>query len=59
MRPWHRQASRDVQRPDAPWYGQFLYVGKLLSAVLVFIGFRVAARPQPDQAPQAVPVPGD
>jgi len=40
-------------------YGQFLYLGELLSAVLMFIGFRVAARPQPEEVPQAVPVAGD
>jgi len=28
-------------------------------AVLMFIGFRVAARPQPDEVLQAVPAPGD
>lgn len=40
-------------------YGQFLYLGELLSAILMFAGFRVAARPQPDELPAAVPVPGD
>ena len=40
-------------------YGQFLYLGELLSAILMFVGFRVAARPQPDEVPQALPVPGD
>jgi hypothetical protein len=40
-------------------YGQFLYLGELLSAIMMFIGFRVAARPQPAELPQAVPVPGD
>jgi hypothetical protein len=40
-------------------YGQFLYLGELLSAILMFVGFRVAARPQPDEAPQAIPVPAD
>ena len=28
-------------------YGQFLYLGELLSAVLMFIGFMVASKPQP------------
>ena len=28
-------------------YGQFLYLGELLSAIIMFAGFRVAARPQP------------
>ncbi|HET6845338.1 MAG TPA: hypothetical protein VFH29_00805 [Anaerolineales bacterium] len=40
-------------------YGQFLYLGELLSAVLMFVGFRFAARPQPGEAPSAVPVPGN
>jgi len=35
-------------------YGQFLYLGELLSAILMFAGFRVAARPQPEEAPQAL-----
>jgi len=30
-------------------YGQFLYLGELLAAIMMFIGFRVAARPQPDE----------
>ena len=30
-------------------YGQLLYLGELLAAILMFIGFRVAARPQPDE----------
>ena len=34
-------------------YGQFLYLGELLSAILMFAGFRVAARPQPDEVPRA------
>jgi len=33
-------------------YGQFLYLGELLAAVLMFVGFRFAARPQPDEMPQ-------
>lgn len=37
-------------------YGQFLYLGELLSAVLMFGGFRFAARPQPEEAPSALPV---
>jgi hypothetical protein len=40
-------------------YGQFLYVGELLSAILMFAGFRVAARPQPDEILQAVPAAAD
>ncbi len=31
-------------------YGQFLYVGELLAALLMFIGFRMAAKPQPNEA---------
>ena len=30
-------------------YGQFLYLGELIAAVLMFIGFRFAARPQPEE----------
>ncbi len=40
-------------------YGQFLYLGELLCAILMFMGFRFAARPQPDEAPQAVPAAAD
>jgi hypothetical protein len=40
-------------------YGQFLYLGELLSAILMFAGFRVAARPQPQELPQAVAMPAD
>jgi hypothetical protein len=36
-------------------YGQFLYVGELLSAILMFVGFRFAARPQPQDVAMAVP----
>lgn len=38
-------------------YGQYLYLGELLSAILMFMGFRLAARPQPSEAPQGIPVP--
>ena len=34
-------------------YGQFLYLGELLSAILMFAGFRFAARPQPDEVAQS------
>lgn len=34
-------------------YGQFLYLGELFSAILMFAGFRFAARPQPDELAQA------
>ena len=30
-------------------YGQYLYLGELISAVMMFIGFRIAAKPQPDE----------
>ncbi|HEY5983094.1 MAG TPA: hypothetical protein VIU38_06435 [Anaerolineales bacterium] len=40
-------------------YGQFLYLGELFSAILMFAGFRMAARPQPQEAPRAVAVPAD
>ncbi len=40
-------------------YGQFLYLGELLCAILMFLGFRFAARPQPGESPQAVPAPAD
>ena len=35
-------------------YGQFLYVAELIAAILMFAGFRFAARPQPDETPRAV-----
>jgi hypothetical protein len=40
-------------------YGELLYVGELLSAILMFAGFRMAARPQPQEVPQAVGAPAD
>lgn len=40
-------------------YGQLLYVGELIAAILMFAGFRFAARPQPDEIPQAVAVSTD
>jgi hypothetical protein len=41
-------------------YGQFLYLGELFSAILMFAGFRFAARPQPEEVAQtAVPAPAD
>jgi hypothetical protein len=30
-------------------YGEYLYLGELLSAILMFIGFRMAAKPQPEE----------
>jgi hypothetical protein len=38
-------------------YGQFLYLGELISAILMFVGFRYAARPQPDEVPVRETVP--
>jgi len=42
-------------------YGQFLYLGELISAVTMFIGFRMAAKPQPDEVvvSSAVPASAD
>ncbi len=40
-------------------YGQFLYLGELLCAILMFMGFRYAARPQPEESRQAVAAPAD
>ena len=36
--------------------GEYLYVGELLAAILMFAGFRFAARPQPDEVPEVVAV---
>ena len=33
-------------------YGQYLYLGELLAAILMYTGFRLAARPQPEEIPQ-------
>lgn len=38
-------------------YGQFLYLGELISAIMMFIGFRAAARPQPDEVVEVNTVP--
>ncbi len=40
-------------------YGQFLYLGELLAAVMMFTGFRFAARPQPEEAPRAAAAAAD
>jgi hypothetical protein len=42
-------------------YGQFLYLGELLAAVLMFIGFRYAAKPQPEEVivPNSIPASAD
>jgi len=37
-------------------YGQLLYIGELIAAVLMFAGFLTAARPQPTEEPQPVKV---
>lgn len=34
-------------------YGQFLYLGELFSAILMFVGFLMAGRPQPSDQPAA------
>jgi hypothetical protein len=39
--------------------GQFLYLGELVAAVLMFAGFRFAARPQPEETMQSVPAAAD
>ena len=42
-------------------YGQFLYLGELFSAILMFVGFQLAAKPQPNEVPaqQSVPASAD
>ncbi len=40
-------------------YGQYLYVGELVCAILMFIGFLAAARPQPNEVPQAATATAD
>lgn len=42
-------------------YGEYLYLGELISAVIMFIGFRMAAKPQPDEVvmPNTVPASAD
>lgn len=41
-------------------YGEFLYLGELISAIMMFAGFRMAARPQPDEVSvQSVPAAAD
>lgn len=42
-------------------YGQFLYLGELISAIMMFIGFRMAAKPQPDEVavPNTIPASAD
>ena len=38
-------------------YGEYLYLGELLAAILMFIGFRMAAKPQPEEVLAQQPVP--
>lgn len=40
-------------------YGEYLYIGELVSAILMYAGFRFAARPQPDEVMQPVPAAAD
>jgi hypothetical protein len=41
-------------------YGQFLYIGELVSAILMFSGFLLAARPQAaERQPSGIPVSAD
>ena len=40
-------------------YGQFLYLGELAAAILMFAGFRFAARPQPEETRSPVAAPAD
>lgn len=35
--------------------GEFLYLGELVAAILMFIGFQVAARPEPSEEPVPAP----
>lgn len=36
-------------------YGQLLYIGELVAAVLMFVGFMIAGRPVTEEAPSPVP----
>jgi hypothetical protein len=38
-------------------YGEYLYLGELISAILMFIGFRLAARPQAENVAVQKPIP--
>lgn len=41
-------------------YGEYLYIGELISAILMFAGFRLAARPQPGEIPStSIPASAD
>lgn len=37
-------------------YGQFLYAGELVAALLMFVGFQIAGRPVEEEQPQPVPI---
>ena len=38
-------------------YGEFLYMGELFSAILMFVGFQLAAKPQPHEMVERVTIP--
>lgn len=38
-------------------YGEYLYIGELFSAILMYAGFQLAAKPQPHEMVETVPVP--
>lgn len=38
-------------------YGEYLYLGELFSAILMFAGFQLAAKPQPQEMIEALPAP--
>lgn len=38
-------------------YGEYLYVGELFSAILMYAGFQLAAKPQPHEMVESVPAP--
>lgn len=38
-------------------YGEYLYLGELISAILMFVGFRLAAKPQPEEVAVQGPIP--
>jgi hypothetical protein len=42
-------------------YGEYLYLGELISAIMMFAGFRMAAKPQPDEvvAMNSIPASAD
>lgn len=38
-------------------YGEYLYLGELLSAIMMYAGFQLAAKPQPDETRVPKPIP--